>query len=110
MTRHKRQDETKDKTRQTTRDERRQGKARQYQAREDKQDMVVVVAIAKALHLLHVVTKVHKSFFMIGCNVVKQLHIQTERQVTTLIDFEVKTKTKTGISTNKSTNKNTRKC
>ena len=60
--------------------------------------MVMVVVFAKALHLLHVVTKAHTSFFMIGCNVVKQLHKQIERQVKTLIDFEDKTKTKTGIS------------
>ena len=34
--------------------------------------MVVVVIIAKALHLLHVpTTEVHTSFFMLGCNVVK---------------------------------------
>ncbi len=64
---------------------------------------------SKALHLLHVVTKAHTSFFTIGCNVVTQLHIQIERKVKTLIDFEDKTKTKTGISKSKSTNKNTRK-
>jgi hypothetical protein len=60
--------------------------------------MVMVVVFAKSLHLLHVVTKAHTSFFMIGCNVVAQLHIQIERQVKTLIDFEDKTKTKIGIS------------
>ena len=58
----------------------------------------MVVVFAKALHLLHVVTKAHTSFFMIGCNVVKQFHIKIERQVKTLIDFEDKTKTKIGIS------------
>jgi hypothetical protein len=71
--------------------------------------MVMVVVFAKALHLLHVVTKAHTSFFMIGCNVVKTIAYKIERQVKTLIDFEDKIKTKTGISKSKSTNKNTRK-
>ena len=78
-------------------------------ARKDKQEMVMVVVFAKALHLLHVVTKAHTSFFMTGCNIVEQLNIKIERQVKTLIDFEDKTKTKTGISKSKSTNSNTRK-
>jgi hypothetical protein len=71
--------------------------------------MVMVVVFAKALHLLHVVTKAHTSFFMTGCNIVEQLHIKIERQVKTLIDFEDETKTEAGISKSKSTNSNTGK-
>jgi hypothetical protein len=65
--------------------------ARQYDITEDKSRHGRDRGL-KALHLLHVVTRVNKLFFMIRLRCRGKCIYKIERQVKTLIDFEAKHK------------------